>query len=302
MDAIADRDGRLENNRLENNRREDGAGAPGGMLDAPTLAGLLGLVHRHTGITMSERKSVLLQGRLRPRLRALSLTRYQDYLDFLARHPDEVQRFINLVTTNETSFFRTARVWEFFTNTFLPAWQANARPGQPLRIWSAAASTGEEAYSIAMLCDDFAQKVKGFSWRITATDIDTDVLATARAGVYAGRSLERVRGTHAAFFERYFSREDDGFQVSAELRRSVTFAEHNLFSTRPLPEKFDIVFLRNVLIYFNAEDQRRAVEHVRQSLVPGGWLVLGESESLGRLQTGYRFEQPLIYRNEAGTA
>ncbi|MGN6703663.1 MAG: CheR family methyltransferase, partial [Burkholderiaceae bacterium] len=161
MDAIADRDGRLKNNRLENNRREDGAGAPGGTLDAPTLAGLLGLVHRHTGITMSERKSVLLQGRLRPRLRALSLTRYQDYLDFLARHPDEVQRFINLVTTNETSFFRTARVWEFFTNTFLPAWQANARPGQPLRIWSAAASTGEEAYSIAMLCDDFAQKVKG---------------------------------------------------------------------------------------------------------------------------------------------
>lgn len=294
MDILADNDSRQ--------RAPAGTptGVPAGALDAPTLAGLLALVHRHTGITMSERKSVLLQGRLRPRLRALSLARYEDYLDFLARHPDEVQRFINLVTTNETSFFRTARVWDFFAQSFLPAWQATARPGQPLKIWSAAASTGEEAYSIAMLCDDAARGTPGFAWRITATDIDTEVLATARAGVYGGRSLERLRATHPAFFERYFSARDDGFEVDPALRRNVAFAEHNLFSTRSLPEKFDIVFLRNVLIYFNAEDQRRAVEHVRQSLAPGGRLVLGESESLARLQTGYRFEQPLIYRNEAG--
>lgn len=263
-------------------------------LTPATLSALIALVHRHTGIAMSERKSVLLQGRLRPRLRTLALDSYQAYLAVVERDPDEVQVFINMVTTNDTAFFRTPHVWEYFAKTFLPAWVA-AHPGRTLKLWSAAAASGEEAYSLAMLCEEFQRGVPTFHYQILATDISTAVLATATAGLYGGRSVERMRALHPALFERYFSIESSGARVAALLKKQIRFAEHNLLTGLGPLEKFDLILLRNVLIYFEADHQKKVVDLLRPNLHEESKLILGESETLSHLQTGYVHELPLVY-------
>ena len=271
-------------------------------LESATLAALLALVRQHTGIAMTERKSVLLQGRLQPRVRELGLGGYGDYLALLQRGGTEVERFINMVTTNDTLFFRTPAVWDWFATTFLPAWRRE-HGGQCLRLWSAAAATGEEAYSMAMLCQQFQQAHPEFRYKILGTDISTDALATAGAGQYGGRSVERLRASHPAMVARYFvapakagDAEGSGaIAVVPELKQHVQFAPHNLFDGFRPAQQFDLVFLRNVLIYFDEDNQRRVLGKVRAAMAPHARLVLGEQESITRLATPLRFEQTHVY-------
>ncbi|AJP58911.1 chemotaxis protein [Pandoraea vervacti] len=268
--------------------------------DVVTQQALLRAVHRHTGISMNEKKWTMLQGRLRPRLRTLSLRCYRDYLALLENTPDEIRNFVNLVTTNETTFFRTPRVWDYFAQHYLPRWQA-AHPGQTFRMWSAAASSGEESYSAAMICEEFRARHPGFQYQIHATDISSHVLAIAMAGNYGGRSIDGLKQQRPAMLAKYFRASAGGFTVAPELRAHITFAEHNLYQRMARREAFDLVMLRNVLIYFETSDQERVLENVRRTLTPEGVLIVGESESLSRLSTGYRFEQPLIYRNQGAS-
>ncbi|VVE50422.1 CheR family methyltransferase [Pandoraea anhela] len=268
--------------------------------DAVTQQALLRAVHRHTGISMNEKKWTMLQGRLRPRLRTLSLRCYRDYLALLENTPDEVRNFVNLVTTNETTFFRTPRVWDYFAQHYLPRWQA-ANPGRTFRMWSAAASSGEESYSAAMICEEFRTRHAGFQYQIHATDISSQVLAVATAGNYGGRSIDGLKQQRPAMLAKYFRPCAGGFTVAPALRAHVSFAEHNLYQRLAYREAFDLVMLRNVLIYFEAGDQERVLENVRRTLTPEGVLIVGESESLSRLSTGYQFEQPLIYRNQGAS-
>ena len=270
-------------------------------MPAATLSALIALVHRHTGIAMCARKSVLLQGRLRRRLRTLTLDSYQAYLAVVERDPQEVQVFINLVTTSDTAFFRTPHVWDYFAGTYLPAWAA-AHPGRTLQLWSAAAASGEEAYSLAMLCHRFQRETPSFDYRILATDISTAALDCARAGLYGGRSLERLRAGHPAFFEQYFSIEPGGARVAAVLKQSVRFAEHNLLTSLRPHEAFDLIFLRNVLIYFEPDNQKKVVDLLRQNMHDASRLILGESETLSHLQTCYVHELPLVYGTGVGSA
>jgi chemotaxis protein methyltransferase CheR len=258
------------------------------------LQALIGLVHRHTGIAMTERKSVLLQGRLRPRLKALALTSYEAYFRLVETRRDEVQAFINMVTTNDTAFFRTPHIWDYFSTRFLPQWMA-AHPGGTLRVWSAAAASGEEAYSLAMRCEEFSRSQPQFRYQILATDISTAVLETGRAGVYVGRSVERMMTTWPALFERYFSGDARSASVLPLLKTHVRFVEHNLLTQLQPPEKFDLVFLRNVLIYFEPDIQKKVVDLLRPAMQDDARLILGESESLGWLQTCYRNDLPQIY-------
>ncbi|VVE38286.1 chemotaxis protein methyltransferase [Pandoraea communis] len=268
--------------------------------DPGTQLALLRAVHRYTGISMNEKKWTMLQGRLRPRLRTLSLRCYRDYLSLLENTPDEVRNFVNLVTTNETTFFRTPRVWDYFSAHYLPRWHAS-NPGRPFRMWSAAAASGEEPYSAAMLCEEFRARHTGFQYQIHATDISSQVLAAAMAGNYAGRSVDGLKQQRPPMLAKYFRPNAGGFTVVAELRSHMTFAEHNLYQRMARREAFDLVMLRNVLIYFETADQERVLENVRRTLAPEGVLIVGESESLARLSTGYRFEQPLIYRNQGAS-
>lgn len=268
--------------------------------DAVTQQALLRAVHRHTGISMNEKKWTMLQGRLRPRLRILSLRSYRDYLALLENTPDEIRNFVNLVTTNETTFFRTPRVWDYFAQHYLPRWQA-ANPGRTFRMWSAAASSGEESYSAAMICEEFRTRHPGFQYQIHGTDISSQVLAIATTGNFGGRSIDGLRQQRPAMLAKYFRPDVGGFTVVPELRAHITFAEHNLYQRMTRREPFDLVMLRNVLIYFETADQEQVLENVRRTLSPEGVLIVGESESLSRLSTGYQFEQPLIYRNQGAS-
>jgi len=270
-------------------------------LAGETLAALIALVRKHTGIAMTEKKSVLLQGRLRPRMRALALDNYRDYLALVERGGDEVPLFIDMVTTNDTLFFRTPHLWEYFGGQYLTEWFGR-HGGRSLRIWSAAAASGEEAYSIAMLCQEFQLREPAFRYQILGTDISRQMLVTARAGQYGGRSVAKIRESYPALFGKYMVVTPGGARVCDSLKKQITFAEHNLLAALQETEPFDLVFLRNVLIYFDDEQQERILAKAQRSMAPESRLILGESDSISRLNTAYRFEMPLIYSHSGVVA
>lgn len=267
-----------------------------GFSDA-TLTALIALVRKHTGIAMTERKSVLLERRLRPRMRALDLRDYQAYLDRVERDRSEVPHFIDLVTTNDTLFFRTPQVWRYVEQEFLPQWW-RAHPGRTLKIWSAAAASGEELYSIAMLCEEFLAVTPGFRYAIHASDISGQMLELARQGQYSGRSVERLRASHPALVKKYFTASGESIAVHAALKKNVDLSLHNLLTPLRPAQQFDLVFLRNVLIYFDQEHQETVLQQARHSMAPHSRMILGESESITGLNTAYQFERPMIYRIE----
>lgn len=270
------------------NERED--------MDAPTLKKILELVYLHTGITMSVYKKTMLQGRLRSRVKKLGLASFSSYIDYLNKEKNEVQEFINLVTTNETSFFRTQRVWDYFSREFLPKW-IEMNPEKTLRIWSAASSSGEEVYSIGIACEEFRSINPKFNYQILGTDISSEVLNLAESAQYSGRSIENFKNSNAKVFEKYMKKSGDVFTVSDIVKSKIRFGIHNLFGPSLLTNAYDIVFVRNVLIYFDKEDQERVLLNISKALVKDGTLIIGESESLNGLRTNYVFKCPFIYTN-----
>lgn len=271
-------------------------------MDESTLEKFLELVHSYTGITMSSAKKTLLQGRIRPRIKKLNLPDYISYIDYLKNDPIEKQQFIDIVTTHETSFFRTQRVWEFFQKEFLPNWFRH-NSGKTLKIWSAAASSGEEVYTIGVCCEEFLAKNPLFSYQILGTDISTSVLDMAEKGEYAGRSIDNFKSSNADLFFKYLRDCGEKFRVREVLKSRIRFVVHNLSHKPPEANAFDIVFLRNVLIYFSAADQTKVLLNMGISLVNKGVLVIGESESLHGLKTSFDFKSPLIYQkneNDSG--
>lgn len=270
-------------------------------LDQATLAALIALVRKHTGIDMGERKRNLLERRLRPRMDALALAGFRDYLDRVEQDRDEVPHFIDLVTTNDTLFFRTPQVWAYLEQEFLPSWWA-AHRGKRLEIWSAAAASGEELYSMAMLCEEFLATHPGFRYRIVGTDISRQMLELARKGCYAGRSVDRLRETHPARLANYFSPSPHGcVQVSDALRRNVELRSHNLLHALRPAQQFDLILLRNVLIYFDLAHQHTVLEQARHSMAPHAVMIIGESESISRLDTAYALQRPMIYHVKASS-
>lgn len=266
-------------------------------LEGANLDAVIALVRTHTGIAMTERKRALLEARLGPRLRALGLTSYEQYLARLqgsAAASVEVQQFINVVTTNDTVFFRTPAVWQYFSEQFLPDWLAHKGSAR-LRIWSAAAASGEEAWSIAMLCQQFQQRHPAFRYQIAGSDIDTTMVAACRAGSYRGRSAQQLRLSHPALVARYFDDDGAGLSVRPELSAKVQFSQHNLLAALTPDQQFDLVFLRNVLIYFDEPCQRGVLARVRQQMAADAVLLLGEQESITRLGTPFVFTQQHVY-------
>lgn len=253
------------------------------------------LIHDLTGITVNESRKAMVEGRLRRRLRDRGLDAYERYLELVRQEAEERLAFIDAVTTNETQFFRTQRVWSFIEQEFLPEWAA-AHPGRTCRIWSAAASSGEEAHSLAIACDLFRQRHAGFAYRILGTDISREMVALCERGLYGGRAVDAFRRTRPDAFAKYMVPQGDRFRLAAEPRGALTFRRHNLFEPLRGQQPFDLVLLRNVLIYFTATDQERVLARVEACLAPGAALVIGESESLGSLTTGFVQAQPLVYR------
>ena len=244
------------------------------------------------GITLTAAKKTLVSGRLAKRLQACRVKSYGEYFRLLmsGQSPVELQTAVDLLTTNETYFFREPKHFQFLKKQIV----SGALHGAPLRVWSAAGSTGEEAYSIAMLLQDC---LPGQPWEIVASDISTRVLERARAGHY---SMERLDHFPAGYLQRFCLKGRDAQEgtllVDRGLRNKVRFLQVNLNATLPHLGMFDVVFLRNVLIYFNMETKRKVVVRVLNVLKPGGYLFIGHSESLVEVTGAVEPLAPAIYR------
>jgi len=247
-------------------------------------------VHKITGITLLPNRKKMLSGRLRKRMNQLSIHCYDQYLLLTKASDSEKNALINLVTTNETYFYRTPRVWDFFTKRYLTT-QKN-----PINIWSAASSTGEEAYTLGIMCEQYKSQNTSFDYKILGTDISSDVINICNSGLYNGRSIKRFYDENTALFNQYMKGDNEsGYSVTPNIKKNITFKTHNIFSDLPSKTTFDIIFLRNVLIYFNKEDQVKLLNHIKQYLHPNGFIVIGESESIVRLGTDFKLQEPLIY-------
>jgi len=244
------------------------------------------------GITLSSAKKALVTGRLAKRLQACNLRSYSEYFKLLSSGsaPAEVQNAVDLLTTNETYFFREPKHFELLRQIA----QRSAGGSLPFRVWSAASSSGEEAYSIAMV---LADTLGDGPWDVMGSDISTRVLERARTGHYP---MERTRHIPEAYLKRFCLRGMDEQQgtllVSRALRSRVSFTQINLNTSLPRLASFDMVFLRNVMIYFNGETKRQVVARIVSTLKPGGHLCIGHSESLNDINPGLLQVAPSIYR------
>jgi chemotaxis protein methyltransferase CheR len=267
-------------------------------LSAPEFDRLRELVREHTGISLSDAKRQLVYGRLARRLRALQMQSFGDYIKLIERgEPQELEEFVNAVTTNLTSFFRESHHFDFLGSQLLPSVTAQAGGPRRLRIWCCAASTGEEPYSIAMVLREAQALLAGWDVKLLATDLDSAVLAAGQAGVYAS---ERFNGMDpkrmARFFEKGSGPQAGRFRAKEELRNLITFRKLNLMEEWPMRGPFDAIFCRNVIIYFDKPTQRALFERMARLQRPGDFLFLGHSESLYRVSDRYELIGRTIYR------
>lgn len=246
------------------------------------------LVRAELGISLAESKRELVYRRLSRRLRALKLIDFDSYLTLIEeRDPHELQNFCNALTTNLTAFFREPHHFELLAKQLLPAIERTNAATRRIRIWSAGCSSGEEAYSVAMVALETLGHLRGWNIRILATDIDSNVLERARRGFYEGEALEKL---DAARLVRWFHRvgRSRQYRVCPELRQLIAFRRLNLIDPWPMAGPFDVILCRNVIIYFDRSTQRQVIERMSRLQRPGDHLILGYSESLLDVSTRYR--------------
>lgn len=252
-------------------------------------------VHKLTGITIDKNRSAMLVGRIRKRVFDLGLSDYDSYLDVLKNSKEEELFFTDLITTNETYFYRTPRIWDFIENEFMP--KHFSENSKLLKAWSAASSTGDEAHTLGIVFEHFKQKNPSFGYSILGTDISSSVVDRATEGLYIGRPVERFRETRGELFKKYMVGDDEkGYRVLPYIKSHIKFKVHNLFNMLSGGQKFDLILLRNVLIYFTKEDQEKVLKNVFNCLSPRGFLIIGESESLNGIETNFESVSPLIYQ------
>jgi len=254
---------------------------------------LTALVYHHSRIRLGPDKQPMLANRLRKRLRALGIVSYDDYCALLEseRGADEIELLVDLISTNHTKFFREPDHFTFLTGRILPELSPRLlAEGSPLRVWSAAASSGEEPYTIAIVLAEFFRQHTSVEWKVEASDISHRMLDHARAAIYA---LDRIPPAFPELLKRYFQKgvEDRAgtCRVKADLRKHVRFQRINLFQAEyPVPREQHVIFCRNVMIYFDPGSRATLVKKLTRHLAPGGYLLIGHSESL--LGIGHELE------------
>jgi len=258
------------------------------------------LVYEKTGIYLKSEKKELLNARLGKRLRITGIASFQQYYDYVMSDAsgEELVHLIDNVSTNFTSFFRESAHFDALTRTVLPGFLAQGRgQNKELVLWSSACSSGEEPYTMAMVVEDFVRAHPELRYRIMATDISTRVLAQARKGIY---SDDRISKVPDSFLKRYFQKgvgEAAGHvRIKDDIRRVVKFDRFNLMGEFPWRTSIDVIFCRNVMIYFNRETQQRLVDKFHQALTPGGYLFIGHSESITGLRHAFTQVEGTTYR------
>lgn len=261
------------------------------------------LIYDRSRIHLGPDKRVLVTSRLAKRLRHHGVGSYREYCELL-RSPkgeEELPFLIDRISTNHTHFFRELKHFDFLRETVIPKWQVESRRAEPFSIWSAASSTGEEAYSIAIhLAEHFAPADTG-RWQIEGTDISTRVLEVAQSGVYeAEKTASMPREILRRYFQCGVNQWAGHLRVKDELRRRVTFWHLNLLEGNyPFNRPFDLIFCRNVMIYFDRPTQETLVRLLAEKLVPGGFLLVGHSESLSGVKHTLKLVRPAIYLKPA---
>jgi chemotaxis protein methyltransferase CheR len=256
------------------------------------------LVNREAGIWLSPIKKALLVGRLARRLRELGVTSYADYYERVTADPAERTRMVDAICTNETHFFREPRHWEYLAGHVYPAWEEQAASGKRerrARVWSAACSSGEEPYSIAMsLLTAFPS---GWSLEVLATDLSTKILDRARAATWPLQKAAEIPESYLkAFMLKGFGAYEGTMRAGPEIRSLIQFRQLNLNADDwPPAQSFDLVFCRNVLIYFDRVTKEKVVTRLLDRLVPTGHLFLGHAESLGGFTDRVRSIIPTVY-------
>lgn len=267
---------------------------------------LASFIEDYCGIKMPPAKKTMVEGRLRRRVRALGMNSLDDYCRAFFDHgnlADEAVSLIDAVTTNKTDFFRELAHFQYMIDVALPDLLSRSpRAGldHPLKVWSAACSTGAEPYSLAMALEDFGQAIRGFRFSVLATDISTEVLATALAAIYPQEAIAPVP---AEMCRRHILRSRDRTQrsvrIGPDIRARVQFARLNLMDERyPVTDDMDIIFCRNILIYFDKPTQEAVVQRLARHLRPGGYFFVGHTESIAGFSSSLRPVATAIFQRQ----
>jgi chemotaxis protein methyltransferase CheR len=246
-------------------------------LSPTSFSYVAGLIRREASIILEQGKEYLVEGRLLPLARQAGVASVDEFVARLQQHQDSsaTHRVVDALTTNETSWFRDREPFLAFTDTVLPELVTSRSGGRTLRMWSAACSSGQEPYSLAILLQESLPA--DYRFEILASDISSEMIRRAELGEFT--QVEMNRGLPAHLLVRYFERVGTNWRISPALRRSITFQRLNLTGPLSVHGQFDVIFLRNVLIYFDVETKRAVLRNVSRLLRPDGWLFLGAAET-----------------------
>lgn len=258
---------------------------------------LSGLVKQRTGIVLADHKRNMVYSRLARRLRELKMREFSDYCSMLQNEHgnEEIGNLINSITTNLTHFFREPHHFEHLRDEVFKPFFAPTNKNKRMRIWSAGCSSGAEPYSIAMVLENFARSATGHDCRILATDIDTNMLNRGKSGIYSAEMAERIPKPYDKYFTPSSQHASD-VEMADSVKRHITFNQLNLMDTWPMKGPFDVIFCRNVVIYFDKDTQRQLFDRMADLLTPNGWLYIGHSESLNKVSDRFTLQGRTIYR------
>lgn len=277
----------------------EGDGPAALVLSADDLNRICQLLYMRTGMIFSEQKRYYIERRIADRMSVLGLTTVASYLGLMVARPSETEALINAFTINETYFYREENQFAALSSSILPQVVRNRRPGELVRIWSLPCSTGEEPYSIAIWLLENWPLVDAWHVEIVGSDIDTEVLARARRGRYGARALARLP---SELRDRYFGSESaQEREIIDDLKESVLFSQVNLIDSTSVAKErpFDVIFCRNLLIYFDNTSRQIAAANLFNRLNPGGFLCVGHTESMSRIDERFemvRFPDAIVYR------
>ena len=256
---------------------------------------LVAYMKENYGINL-EKKRVLIEGRLSNMVLRRGFNSFTEFIDFAFadKTGNETMQLVNKLTTNHTFFLREPEHFEFLKTTILPYLEKTNEKTHSLKLWCAASSTGQEPYTIAMTIDEyFGANAAKWDWKLLATDLDTDVLRKAQAGIY---SEDMVKDVPAHWLAKYFEKIDDkNYQVIERIRKQVVFRQFNLMDPIVCSVPFDFISCRNVMIYFEQETKNALIERFYDVTKEGGYLFIGHAESVGK-NTRYTYVKPAIYR------
>ncbi len=256
-------------------------------------------IYNNFGIQLPPTKKILLESRLKSRLKATGMENYSDYTKMVlsGKHAEELIHMVDVVSTNKTDFFREPQHFDFLTQNYLPEYHAQ-NPYGKLKVWSAASSSGEEIYTLAMVIQEFIEQHPGIDYQILGTDISTRILEKAKRAIYG---MDRIEVINNSLKKKYLLRSKDAskelVRIVPKLRAHTQFTRLNLMDDiYHLPDDFDFVFCRNVLIYFDRPTQEKVINKLCKHIVKGGYLFLGHSESITGQNVPLKQIKPTIYQ------